>query len=113
MSRYFTIANGPRGCYMPDSAVAVRVDSRRELKAILTYECERTKEVFAFGGSKRETAWLAAHLWRESSPRFKGKRSLYPYCLPFGDKRGEGRHYGLFASVATREEWEEEHASDY
>lgn len=110
MPRYFTISSGLRFCYLPDSAFVARVDSRRELKPLLADESERTREGLAFGGSKREVAWLAAQLWRESSPRFKGKRSPYPYCLPFGDKRGEGRHYGLFASIATRKEWEEEQA---
>jgi hypothetical protein len=87
MSRYFNIMSGLRGCYMPDSAYTVRVDTRKELKAILA-DCAEYLD--GPGLSKRNIAWLAAQVWR-------GKDGLLP-C-------GNGYHRGLECVQATRAEY--------
>lgn len=83
MSRYFHIMHGLRGCYMPDSAWIVRVETRRELKEVIRAESEDVSE--------RNIAWLAARVWR------KGNTGLY--VVPTGPG------YGLHATQATRAEY--------
>lgn len=102
MSKYFSISNGLRGCYMPDSATVARVDSRRELKSLIL----ETAEYAAAGGfyNKREAASVAAAAWREAR---KKSPAYLPFCVPMGMQRNGGRPYGVFVSVASRAEWEE------
>ena len=45
---YFCIAQGLRGCYMPDNAYMVKVNSRKELKAILESSDEPEKKTKRF-----------------------------------------------------------------
>jgi hypothetical protein len=102
MARYFSISNGLRGCYMPDSAFVARVDSRRELKGLLL----ETAEYAAAGGfyNKREVASVAAAAWREAQ---KKSPAYLPFCVPMGTERNGGRPYGVFISAATRADWKE------
>ena len=38
---YFAIANGLRGCYLPDSSYVIQCGTRRELKAALAWKARR------------------------------------------------------------------------
>jgi len=101
MSKYFTISNGLRGCYMPDNCSVIRVDTRRALKDAIAYDASDMREAYGYGGSKKDVAGFAALCWREA---FKKAPSYLPYCLPFGRKPGEYA-FGIFVSVATRSEY--------
>lgn len=101
MAKYFTISNGLRGCYMPDSVSVIRCKTRRELKAAIEYDARDMREAYGYGGSKRAIAAFVAECWREAQ---KPRPTYLPYCLPFGRKPGNYA-FGLFCSVATRDEY--------
>lgn len=61
---YFSIYQGLRGCYMPDSAYVIRANTRKELKSALAWEAESIRDAGGIGLSKRAIASLAAHAWR-------------------------------------------------
>lgn len=93
---YWSISNGLRGCYMPDSICIVRVRSRRELKSALA-------DHLGYGEgnpSDRSIASLAAAAWREWGPGRKS-RAYLPMCAPYPRQSG----YGLFCAPATKDEW--------
>jgi hypothetical protein len=98
MSRYFSISNGLRGCYMPDSASIVRVDTRKELKALVTYEAQFVLNDGDKGGSKKAIAAVVASTWRDRS-------ASLPYCLTIKPAGSGSYHYGLFIGNATRAEY--------
>lgn len=104
--RYFHLAQGLRGCYMPDSSSVIRCKTRRELKDALAFDVDSYHDAGFVGGSKRAVAAFAALLWREAA---KERPAFLPYCLPFGRKPlpGESANYshGIFLSVADRAEW--------
>lgn len=86
---YFTIYQGLRGCYIPDSAYIIKADTRRELKRSLQWEADSIRDAGAIGMSKKAIAWLANAAWhnrKKSSGeyvapyRWKGMDS-YPYAL--------------------------------
>ncbi|TIT73389.1 MAG: hypothetical protein E5W57_28230 [Mesorhizobium sp.] len=82
MSKYFHIMTGLRGCYMPDNAYVIRVDTRRELKAAIEDEARLCRDSGFVGCSKSAVASLAAAAWREAHKR---NPSIYPHVAPFGD----------------------------
>lgn len=92
--QYFTIAQGLRGCYMPDSCYEVRVKSRRELRDILENEARDIREAFDSGCSKRAVSWLANAAWKA-----RGKFSL-PYVAPYGNRSGHAVNYGFALQCA-------------
>ena len=85
---YFTIYQGLRGCYMPDSAYIIRATTRRELKNALEWEADSIRDAGGVGLSKRAVASLAAAAWRDRGRvgeivapyRWAGQDS-YPYAL--------------------------------
>ena len=101
MSKYFTISNGLRGCYMPDNCSVIRVDTRRALKDAIAYDASDMREAYGYGGSKRDIASIAATAWREAH---KKNPAYMPYCLPFAREPGNYA-FGIFVSVATRSEY--------
>lgn len=104
MSKYFTVSNGLRGCYMPDNVSVIRCDTRRDLKAAIAYDANDMREAYGYGGSKKAVAAFAAECWREAH---KKAPAYMPYCLPFG--RNPGNYaFGIFVSVATRAEYLEQ-----
>lgn len=105
MSKYFTISSGLRGCYMPDSCWIARVDTRRELKAIIESEARAWKDAGFIGANKRAIAWLANAAWRNPS--------YLPHCLPLAPDHARNNYsHGIFVSSATREEWKEQQECD-
>lgn len=92
MSRYFHLSHGLRGCYMPDSAEIVRVDTRRELKECVADLVARLD--YPFGGSKAAIAEVVAMAWR--SPK-----EWRAFVVPLAERRG-AYHFGAFISNSTR-----------
>ena len=86
---YFTIYQGLRGCYMPDSAYTIRAATRRELKEALAWEADSIRDAGHIGCSKRAIAWLAAAAWRQRkavsgeyvAPYRRTDQTHYPYAL--------------------------------
>ena len=107
MAKYFHVSNGLRGCYMPDSAYVLKAETRRELKQQLQFEADQLKDGMV-GLSKRAITSLAAQAWREAQ---KPNPAVLPFCVPYGRFKGDA-YYGLFASVATRDEYLEWYNSD-
>ena len=99
---YFWIAQGLRGCYMPDSSHVIRAKSRRELKHALEWEAYHIREAFDAGCSKSAIAWLANAAWKA-----RLKPSVYPFVAPYGDRSGNGFNYcmGLHCAPSCREDW--------
>lgn len=95
MAKYFTISNGLRGCYMPDSSYVRRVDTRRELKAALT---DVIRDCTDARFSKRDVASLAAEMWRDA-------QSHAPSYLPRAFPMPDNRAYAVFISTATRRDY--------
>lgn len=101
---YFTISNGLRGCYMPDSSHIIRATTRRELKAALEREAETMRDSYT-GASKRAVAWQAAAAWREAH---KARPSYFDIALPLTPRGASERargSYGLFVAVSTRADY--------
>lgn len=98
---YFTIGQGLRGCYMPDSVYVIKTDSRRELKAALEWEAESIRDAGGIGLNKRAIAWLANAAW-------KARKSLTgEYCAPYRWQYQNHYPYGLMVWPANRAEYEE------
>jgi hypothetical protein len=94
MSRYFCVMIGLRGCYMPDSSFAIKVETRRELKQLLAEEaypgdCQD-------GPSARTIASVAAACWRR---RPTDRDSYLSTVLPTGPG------YGIQINPITRNEY--------
>lgn len=96
MSHYFTISQGLRGCYMPDSCYTVRVDTRRELKAYLESEAGSIRDAGFIGCSTGAIAGLAALAWR------KRKGFTLDLVSPYKAQGQDGYPYGLFVGHARR-----------
>jgi hypothetical protein len=103
MAKYFTVMQGLRGCYMPDSVNVIKCDTRRELKNAIEWEARDIREAGFIGANKKGVAALAAHMWREAK---KEKPSFYPNVLPYGTKGNY--HSAIHVSVATRREYLEQ-----
>lgn len=97
---YFTIMQGLRGCYMPDSNYTIKADTRRELKAALTWEAYSIRDAGAVGLSKKAIAWLANATWKA-----RKSGAPYPFVAPYRWKAQDSYPYGLFACPATRAEF--------
>jgi hypothetical protein len=86
---YFTIYQGLRGCYMPDSAYTIRAITRKKLKSALQWEADSIRDAGMIGCNKRAIAWLAAAAWRNRrkasgeyvAPYRDARQSHYPYAL--------------------------------
>lgn len=101
---YFNIANGLRGCYMPDNSYVAQFNTRKELKRFVEYEAMEMIEAYGFGFSKRDRATIVAQIWKEVTG--KQKKSVYPYAIGFGSTRDtSNRPYGLMIGHATRAEF--------
>lgn len=86
--------SGLRGCYMPDNAATIRVDTRRELKAYIDGEAGMQEGADVVGLSQAAIAWAAAHAWRNPGGAI----------LPWG-YRGQGKPYSIEIAPATRAEY--------
>ena len=99
---YFTIHQGLRGCYMPDSAYIIRANTRRELKSALAWEADSIRDAGGVGMNKRAIAWLANAAW-------KARKSSGEYVAPYGWKGMDSRPYALGVfTAATRAEYLEQ-----
>ena len=99
---YFTIYQGLRGLYMPDSAYIIRASSRRELKSALAWEADSIRDAGGIGMNKKAIAWLANAAW-------KARKSSGEYVAPYGWKGMDSRPYALgVVTGATREEYLEQ-----
>lgn len=100
---YFTVSQGLRGCYMPDSCYIIQAKTRRELRAALEWEASYIREAFDAGCSKRAVSWLANAAWKAR------KRYGLPYVAEYGNRSGSSVNYcfGLQCATASREEWNE------
>lgn len=102
MAKYFSISNGLRGCYMPDSCYTIKVNTRRELKSALAWEADSINDAGFVGLNKRAIAWLANAAWK----RANGGSGYLDYVAPYGEgNRGNGFPYGLFCNVSTRSDY--------
>lgn len=99
-ARYFFIANGPRGVYMPDSGYIVRADTRKALKAIIEWESRDLRDAGFTGASKRAIATLAAEAWRNAG--------IYDSVMPLKPGHADSYCYGLSVSNATKADFEAE-----
>ena len=86
---YFTIWQGLRGCYMPDSAYVIRATTRRELKSALQWEADSIRDAGGIGMSKRAISWLAAESWRNR------KADSREYVAPYRWKEQDSYPYAL------------------
>lgn len=107
---YFFLSTGLRGCYMPDSVYAIRVTTRRELKAMIADECRDLYDAGFVGTSKRAIAQFAAEAWR----RRNDPRWTLDLVLPYrrADQAGNWC-FGVFLSRATRREYIEYKECEY
>lgn len=95
---YWTISNGFRGCYMPDSIHTVRVHTRRELK-----EAMLGNDTSDNAPRERAVAAAAAAAWRMWGPKSADRHcGLYP-CIATPYLRTAG--YALFVGPASKDEW--------
>ena len=85
---YFTIYQGLRGCYMPDSAYAVKADTRKGLKRFLQWEADSIRDAGGVGMNERAIAWLANAAWKARknpgeyvAPYRWQYQDCYPYAL--------------------------------
>lgn len=102
MSRYFNVSTGLRGCYMADSSYEIRVDTRRELRAVIASELDSYRDAGFLGATDRAAGTLAAAAWRESR---KPCPSYLPYCAPVADGLGADYCQGVFVVSSTRADW--------
>lgn len=100
---FFTIMQGLRGCYMPDSCYVIKAQTRRELRQALEWEARDIREAFDAGCSKRAVAWLANASWKAR------KRYGLPYVAEYGNRSGNRVNYcfGLQCATASRDEWKQ------
>lgn len=104
MAKYFTISNGPRGCYMHERAYIVRCETRRELKSILESEADSLRDAGYIGANKRAVASLAAAAWRDAH---SARPSAYDHVMglqPAHVSRGN-YCYGLMVGHSTRADY--------
>lgn len=85
---YFSIWQGLRGMYVPDSVYIIRVMTRRELKTALQWEADSIRDAGGVGMNKRAISRLACAAWKARKEsrelvapyRWTGQDS-YPYGL--------------------------------
>lgn len=99
--RYFSIAAGLRGCYLPDSVFVVDCATRRDLKAVLEAEASHLRDAGYVGASKRNIASLAADAWltllspapREITLPLAPSHARDSYCYALSVARVTRREY--------------------
>ena len=99
---YFSISQGLRGCYMPDSSYILSVKTRKELKQALESEAYYIRDAGFIGCSRKAIAWLSAVCWKNRA------KSTLDFVSPYRDRSANRKTeypYGLFCSSAS--------ASDY
>lgn len=79
---YFTLYQGLRGCYMPDSAYVIKADTRKELKKSLQWEADSIRDAGGIGMNKRTIAWLANAAWKA---RKNNGEYVAPYRFAYQD----------------------------
>jgi hypothetical protein len=96
---YFTVWQGLRGVYMPDSAYIIKADTRKELKRALECEARDISDAGGVGLNKRALAWLANAAW-------KARKQSGEYVAPYRWKGQDSSPYalGVFTG-ATRAEY--------
>jgi hypothetical protein len=88
---------------MPDGDPSViAASTRRELKSLIIDEANMLSTEDTVGFSKRAIAAFAAECWREAQ---KAKPAYLPYCLPCKERAQSNYSYGIFVSVASRQEY--------
>src|SRR4051812_31050189 len=102
--KYFWIATGLRGAYMPDNSYVVACKTRRELKETIAFEADSYADAGFVGASKKAVARLAAAAWKNAQA---ASPAHLPHVLPLAREKGSGYAFGIFASVATRADWKE------
>lgn len=85
---YFTVWQGLRGMYMPDSSYIIRAATRAELKSALENEARDIRDAGGIGMSKKAIAWLAAEAWRN-------RKDLGEYVAPYRWKDQDSYPYAL------------------
>ena len=95
MARYFTIMQGLRGCYMPDSCTIIKCDTRRELRDYIAYEANDIRDAGFVGLTKRDPAWAANLVWSKKSPQA---------ILPYGHTR-DNKAFAIDISTSTRADY--------
>lgn len=105
MAKYFSVSTGLRGCYLPDNAYTIKVDTRRELKSTITFEADSYADAGFVGASKKAVAWLAAEAWREAH---KPSPAFLSLCLPLAREKRSGYAFGIFVAPATRQDYLEQ-----
>lgn len=99
--KYFWIAQGLRGCDLPDNGFCVEAESKERLHACVAWECRYAKEAYGYGGTKRELAWAVNFIW--NNPHY-GQL----VTIGFGRSRlRKDRPFGVFISQATENEFRE------
>ncbi len=96
---YFTIMQGLRGCYMPDSAYVIKCDTRRELKNALEWEARDIRDAGGIGMSKRNIAWLANAAWKAR------KSNIGEYVAPYRWQGQDSYPYALSVCPSTRADY--------
>lgn len=104
MAKYFHISQGMRGAFLPDNAYIVKVDSRRELKAIVESEAESIRDAGFYGANKREVASTVADAWRNTKAKVK---SPYSFVIPYGMNKDRYRPYAIHIAHSTRADYVE------
>lgn len=105
MAKYFHISTGLRGAYLPDNAYCVKVNSRRELKAIVLNEYRDIKEA-GYSINKAELTATVADIWRNTKAI---RKSPYPFVVPYGFRNSHGvnKCNAIHIGHATRAEYVE------
>lgn len=106
-NKYFTVSNGLRGCYMPDSCHTYCFTSRKSFVEFFTEEAENVRSDDVNGvdedAFKANAAALAKEAWQRWNEGWQ-----YDLVLPIGDG------YGLFIGRANLNDFREcQKANDY
>lgn len=88
MSHYFFISTGLRGAYMPDNGYVVKVDSKKELKAIVQSEFDSIKDA-GYLINQKELVATVSDIWNNLKAI---RRSPYSFTIAYGH-RGTSGYY--------------------
>lgn len=101
MSKYFHVATGLRGLYMPNHAYMIKTDTRRKLKAVLEGEAYDIRDTGFYYLTKKAVATLAADIWTNATS--KKPNYINPIVAGYGNRGNPC--FGLMVTLATRNEW--------
>ena len=101
---YFTIYQGLRGCYMPDSAYIIKAETRRDLKRALQREADSIRDAGGIGLNKRAIAWLGNAAWKNRKNKYG--EYMAPYRWPYQDSYPNA--LGVFTGASRTEYMEQE-----